>query len=106
MLETLGELPFSCSRLHCQSQQAGIAVASNKTASQIVLDYGMKTMYCVTTSTKGTYTTPTVAFGGEAPAQVVFHSTYNNADRRCWFDNVKVQNIAAGAVRVVQASRL
>ena len=80
------------------ASNAAIAAASNKTTFQIVLDYGMKTMYCVTTSTKGTYTTSTVAFGGEAPAQVIFHSTYTNSDRRCWVDNVKVQNIAAGAV--------
>ncbi len=80
------------------ASNAAIAAASNKTTFQIVLDYGLNAMYCVTTSTKGTYTTPTVAFGGEAPAQVIFHSTYNNSDRRCWVDNVKVQNIAAGEV--------
>ena len=75
-----------------------IAAASNKTAFDIVLDYGKGMMYCTTVSSKGTQVSEEFAIpAGKVPAQFVVYSNYGNADRRCWFDNLLIQNIAAGA---------
>lgn len=91
---------------------AGIAASSNKTSFDLVLDYGAKTMYCTTVSSKGTATTETITLPeGLIPGQFVIYSDYSTAARRCWFDNLKVLNIAAdpvtegngiGSVRVVK----
>ena len=80
------------------NDNAKIAASSNKTQFDIVLDYGAKTMYCTTISSKGTVTTEAIALPELVPAKFVLYSGYNNADRRCWFDNLIIQNIAAGAV--------
>lgn len=76
------------------ASNAAIAAESNKTTFEVVLDYGLKTMYCVTTSSKGTFTSEAIAFNGAIPAKFVVYSSYTNADRRCWIDNILVQNIA------------
>lgn len=77
------------------ASNAAIAAASNKTSFEIVLDFGLKTMYCVTSGSRGTVTTEAIALPeGKIPAQFVLYSDYNNADRRSWFDNFKVLNIA------------
>ena len=78
------------------ASNAAIAAASNKTQFDIVLDYGTKTMYCTTSSSKGTVTTEAIALPELVPAKFVLYSGYSNADRRCWFDNLIIQNIAAG----------
>ena len=80
------------------ASNSAIAAESNKTAFDIVLDYGAKTMYCTTSSSKGTVTTEVIALPEVAPKQFILYSNYNNADRRCWFDNLIIQNIAAGPV--------
>ncbi len=78
------------------ASNAAIAAASNKTSFEIVLDFGWKTMYCVTTtSSKGTVTTEGIAIPeGKVPAKLVLYSNYNNSDRRSWIDNILIQNIA------------
>lgn len=76
------------------NDNAKIAESGNKTTFEVVLDYGLKTMYCVTTSSKGTFTSEAIAFNGAIPAKFVVYSSYTNADRRCWIDNILVQNIA------------
>jgi len=76
------------------ASNAAIAAESNKTTFEVVLDYGLKTMYCVTTSSKGTFTSEAIALNGAIPAKFVVYSSYTNADRRCWIDNILVQNIA------------
>lgn len=76
------------------NDNAKIAESGNKTTFEVILDYGLKTMYCVTTSSKGTFTSEAIAFNGAIPAQLVIYSSYTNADRRCWIDNILVQNIA------------
>lgn len=79
------------------AQNGAIAAASNKTAFDIVLDYGKGMMYCTTVTNKGTVTTEEVAIPeGKVPGQFVLYSDYGNSDRRSWFDNLKIQNIAAG----------
>ena len=80
------------------ASNAAIAASSNKTQFDIVLDYGAKTMYCTTISSKGTATSEVIALPELTPAKFVLYSNYSNADRRCWFDNLKIWNIAAGAV--------
>ena len=89
-----------------QSNSA-IAASSNKTQFDIVLDYGLKTMYCTTISSKGTATTEAIALPELAPAKFVLYSGYNNVDRRCWFDNLKIWNIAGtdDAVENIEAIR-
>ena len=76
-----------------------IAAESNKTSFDIVIDYGKGKMYCYTANanksayiTSEEYDIP----AGLVPAQFVLYSDYNNADRRSWFDNLLIQNIAAG----------
>ena len=82
------------------ASNAAIAAASNKTQFDIVLDYGAKSMYCTTISSKGTVTSATFDLPEVAPAKFVLYSNYTNVDRRCWFDNLKVWNIAADAVGI------
>ena len=71
-----------------------IAAASNKTHFDIVLDYGTKTMFCTTSSSLGTVTTEIFDLPESVPTKFVLYSNYNNADRRCWFDNLKILNIS------------
>ncbi|MBQ2435122.1 MAG: hypothetical protein II269_03215 [Bacteroidaceae bacterium] len=82
------------------ASNAAIAASSNKTQFDIVLDYGAKTMYCTTISSKGTVTSEAIALPELAPAKFVLYSNYANSDRRCWFDNLKIWNIAAGEVGI------
>ena len=64
---------------------------------EMIFDFGEKSMYCTTyTATKGTMTTEKIAFDGSAPTSFTLQSNYNNADRRSWFDNLKIQRISAG----------
>lgn len=80
---------------------AAIAAASNATHFNVVLDYGAKEMYCTTSnSSKGTATSEKIALPGLIPAKFVISSNYNNADRRSWFDNLTIDNIAAEATGV------
>ncbi len=78
------------------NDNAKIAAASNKSHFDVVLDYGAEKMYVTTTSSKGTHTTEMVALPKVTPAQFVLYSNYSNVARRCWFDNLIIQNIAAG----------
>ncbi len=91
------------------ASNAAIAAASNKTTFEIVMDFGLKTMYCMTTSSKGVATSEEVAIPeGKVPAQLVIYTDYNNADRRSWLDNVFVQNIATdpnGIEEVIEVVR-
>lgn len=79
------------------ASNAAIAAASNRTHFDVVLDYGKGKMYCQTSGSKGTFTSDEVDLNQEqTPASFVLKSDYNNTDRRCWFDNLKISNIAAG----------
>ena len=76
------------------NDNAKIAASSNRTHFDIVLDYGLKTMYCTTSGSKGTVTTEVIALPDYVPAKFVVYSNYNNADRRSWFDNLKIMNVS------------
>ena len=79
------------------ASNAAIAASSNATHFTIILDYGTGKMYCTTSGSKGTFLTDEVEFNTEKKiGTFVLYSNYNNKDRRCWFDNLKVQNYAAG----------
>jgi len=75
-----------------------IAAESNKTHFEVVLDYGTKTMYCNIVARTGSQITTPVKFDGSQVARFLVKSDYNNAARRCWFDNLKIQRINAAAV--------
>lgn len=76
------------------NENAKIAASSNRTHFDIVLDYGLKTMYCTTSGSKGTVTTEVIALPDYVPAKFVVYSNYNNANRRSWFDNLKIMNVS------------
>ncbi len=87
------------------ASNAAIAAESNCTHFDIVVDYGAREMYCTTSGSKGTVKTEVVKMKSVEPiAKFVLFSDYNNADRRCWFDNLVIDNIAAEptAVNVVK----
>ncbi len=78
---------------------AAIAAKSNCTHFDVVLDYGKGKMYCSTTnSSRGNATTEEVDLDAtQIPAQFIIKTNYTGADaRNCWFDNLKISNIAAG----------
>lgn len=68
--------------------------AKNKSSFELVLNYATanKTMYASTASALGTQTTEPVAISGDF-TQFVLASNYSNADRRSWFDNLKIETI-------------
>ena len=67
-----------------------------KNSFEFIFDFGEKSMYCTTTSVNGVVTTEKKAFDGTIPYTFVLQSNYDNADRRIWFDNLKIERIAAG----------
>lgn len=89
------------------ASNSAIAAESNKTHFDIVLDYGLKTMYCTTSGSKGTVTTEAIALPELVPGKFIIYSNYNNLDRRSWFDNLKIWNIAGdgNAVENIEAIR-
>ena len=80
------------------AQNDAIAAESNKSHFDVVLDYGNKTMYCITSSSKGSATTAEVALNPEQKITGFrLVSNYANTNRRCWFDNLKIESITVGA---------
>lgn len=70
-----------------------------KNSFEVILDYGEGSVYCTTTSDKGTFTTEKKVFDKSVPVQFVLQSDYINNDRRCWFDNLKIETIQAGPTK-------
>ncbi|WP_288280389.1 hypothetical protein [uncultured Prevotella sp.] len=80
------------------AQNDAIAAAGNVTHFEIILDYGLKTMYCITTTSNGTtQTSEKIAFDGAKMASFAVVSSHENTARRCWFDNLKIERIATEA---------
>lgn len=80
------------------AQNDAIAAESNKSHFEVVLDYGNKVMYCTTTSSKGAATTAEVALNPEQKITGFrLVSNYAKTNRRCWFDNLKIESITVGA---------
>lgn len=73
-----------------------ICMDDNKTHIEYVIDYGNKIAYAVVTDPKGVKQTAQVALENANPlTKFVVKSNYNNTDRRSWFDNLKIERIAA-----------
>lgn len=68
-----------------------------KNSFEVVLDFGEGSMYATTTSANGVVTTEKQAFDKTVPVKFVLKSNYINNDRRVWFDNLKIQRVAAGS---------
>lgn len=85
---------------------AAIAASSNKTSFDIVLDYGDRTMFCTTSNlSKGTATTEKIAMKTQGvPTSFVLSSNYGTAGRRCWFDNLVINNIDAEPTGVTEVT--
>ena len=92
------------------ASNAAIAANTNATHFDIIFDYGMKTMYCTTSGSKGVATTEEIALNPDVKiAGFILTSDYNNSDRRCWFDNLKVESIsvvpAAGITEIAAVAK-
>ena len=79
------------------AEGAGTTVCA-KNSFEVILDFGEGTIYCTTTSAKGTVSTAKQAFDKSVPVSFILQSNYINNDRRVWFDNLKIQRIATGEV--------
>jgi len=80
----------------------GSCADNNKTHMEAILDYGEKSMYLVSITPNGTFTSDKVEFNCKVPTQFVVKSNYTNYNgRRCWFDNLKIQSITAGATEPI-----
>ena len=75
------------------------ATALAKNSFEVILDYGEGSMYVTTVSGKGTVTTAKKVFDKQIPRSFILKSNYDDkfATRRCWFDNLKIEVIQAGA---------
>lgn len=71
-----------------------------KTHFEVIIDYGTSKMYCSTTSKSGSQKTVEVALPNKEPiAMFRVKSNYSsNPERRCWFDNLKIEKITAAEV--------
>ena len=67
-----------------------------KSHIEVIMDYGRKSMYCTINSINGSTTSEEVVLEA-VPTKFILQCNYNNNDRRAWFDNLKIQRIAAGA---------
>ncbi len=67
-----------------------------KSHVEVIMDYGRKSMYCTINSINGSTTSPEVALDA-VPTKFILQCNYNNNDRRAWFDNLKIERLAAGA---------
>jgi len=74
-----------------------ICVENNRTHFEVVLDYGEKAMYCKTTAKGVSQTSEKIVLPEDKVVSFGIKSDYNNADRRCWFDNVKIVCLTAPA---------
>ena len=83
-------------------------VDSKKTKMQFYLDYGTKKAQLSTQRDNGeSYTSDWLDFSGSVVNSFIVESNYTNNDRRCWFDNLKIEVIQAGdptAVSEVKAA--
>ncbi|MDE6011279.1 MAG: hypothetical protein K2G91_00840 [Prevotella sp.] len=68
-----------------------------KNSFEFIFDFGEGSMYATTVSGKGTATTEKMQFDGTVPYSFILQCNYNVASRRPWFNNLKVERIAAGA---------
>lgn len=84
------------------ASNCAICVANNKTTYTTVLDFGAGQKYLeISNPQKGVHKSEALPLGAElVPTKFVVKSDYNNSDRRCWFDNLKVEEVAAQPVGI------
>jgi len=96
----LGNLQYGSGSSYANKAPEGAEGAEGTTLAknsfEVILDFGEGSIYTTTTSAKGVVTTAKQAFDKSVPVKFVLQSNYINNDRRCWFDNLKVQRITAG----------
>ena len=106
---TLGvdESKFSCvGGKNNGNVQGNICTDNNKTHFEIYLNYTDKNIFVATTYKGEKFVNEAVPMseGDNALKKIIFSSTYNNGERCCWLDNVKVSVIndvpAAGATGI------
>ncbi len=97
----LGSLKYGSGSNYANAAPEGAEGASGtvcaKNSFEVVLDFGEGSMYATTTSANGVVTTEKQAFDKTVPVKFVLKSNYINNDRRVWFDNLKIQRVAAGS---------
>lgn len=81
------------------SNSAIYTTANNKTHFDLVLNYGSQTIGATMDQAKnGSRTVSGVEMKSIEPLKYfVLSSNYNNGDRRCWFDNLKIEVVRKGA---------
>ena len=67
-----------------------------KSHIEVIMDYGRKSMYCTINSVNGSTTSEEVVLEA-IPTKFILQCNYNTDSRRSWFDNLKIERIAAGA---------
>ena len=96
----LGSLQYGSGSTYNNASPEGAEEATAtvlpKNSFEVVLDFGEGSIYTTTTSAKGVNTTVKRMFDKTVPTKFVLQSNYNNDARRAWFDNLKIQRIAAG----------
>lgn len=86
---------------------AGSCADNNISHIECILDYGEGTMYLTSTNPSGMFSTEKVAFNKLAPTAFTVKSNYKNyPGRRCWFDNLKIEQIAAGPVNGINEMKV
>jgi hypothetical protein len=75
--------------------QGNICKDTNKTHFEVYLNYTDKNIYAATTYNGNLFVNEAVPMseGDNVLKKIVFSSTYNNGERCCWLDNVKVSVI-------------
>jgi hypothetical protein len=75
--------------------QGNICKDTNKTHFEVYLNYTDKNIYAATTYNDNLFVNEAVPMseGDNVLKKIVFSSTYNNGERCCWLDNVKVSVI-------------
>ena len=81
-----------------QGAEGASGTVCAKNTFEFIFDFGEKSMYCTTTSDKGVATTAKKEFDGTIPSTFILQCDYDTkfGSRRCWFDNLKIERIAAG----------
>ena len=95
---TLGvdESKFSCvGGKNNGNVQGNICTDNNKTHFEVYLNYTDKNIFVATTYKGEKFVNEAVPMseGDNALKKIIFSSTYNNGERCCWLDNVKVSVI-------------
>jgi hypothetical protein len=90
--------------------QGNICKDENKTHYEIYLNYTDKNIFAATTYNGDKFVNEAVPMseGDNALKKIIFSSTYNNGERCCWLDNVKVSVIndvpAAGTTGISEVA--